>query len=361
MRRITLACTALALAMTVAPALAKDYLLTGAKPDKLVLIDAKARKVEQVFTVPDAGTGIFTITPAPDGRTAYVILNQWESVAGIDLTTGQQVFRADLSSAGERVKATFAMDISPDGKELFVIESPVKLLPDQYQVQPARIAVFDTSAGIGAKPVRVLPAPRRTAVLMAAKDGSKLYALSWDIYVLDPKTGAELGRHPLRTWQRANFSAPDVLDVWPQWDATGIFSTPYYTARTDLDASNPDAFKTGLATLDLASGEFQTVDFESTSAIIFSSTINPARPTEAYGVYTTLSKIDRAKGSLLQRIELDHTYYTVNVASDGSELYVGGTMDDVGIYDTATFERLGEIAIPGGADQVLASLRLIQR
>ena len=66
--------------------------------------------------------------PAPDGSTAYTIVNHWGSVAGIDLDTCEQVFRADFSSGDERVRATFAMDISPDGSELFVFQSPV-LMP----------------------------------------------------------------------------------------------------------------------------------------------------------------------------------------------------------------------------------------
>jgi quinohemoprotein amine dehydrogenase beta subunit len=352
---------ALALGVAAGPALAKDYLLTGGKPDKLILVDPAARKVEKIITVPDAGTGILTIVPAPDGQRAYVIANHWESAIGLDLNSGEQVFRADFSSGDERVKATFAMTISPDGKELFVFQSPVRLLAGEYQVQPTRIAVYDTAAGVGAAPIRTFEAPRRTAILAMAADGSKLYALSWDLYILDPQTGAETGRHRLRTWERANYSPPDVLDVWPQWDATGIFSTPYFAVRTDLDPADPAAYKTGLATLDLASGDFQLKDFEDTSAIIFSSVINPARPDEAYGVYTTLSKIDRAKGELVERIDLDHTYYTINVSSDGKELYVGGTMSDIGVYDTQTFEKLDRIDMPDGADQALSSLRLIQR
>jgi hypothetical protein len=55
----------------------------------------------------------------------------------------------------------------------------------------------------------------------------------------------------------------------------------------------PAAYQTGLATLDLVSGEFTLRDFEDTAAIIFSTVANPVRRHEVYGVYTTLSKIDR--------------------------------------------------------------------
>ena len=94
---------AVAIAVTF-PALAKDYLLTGVKPDKLVLIDAAARKVEKTLTIPDAAPGPATITPSPDGKIAYVLVNRWESVSGIDLDSGKQVFRANFSGGGRRIK-----------------------------------------------------------------------------------------------------------------------------------------------------------------------------------------------------------------------------------------------------------------
>jgi hypothetical protein len=180
--------------------------------------------------------------------------------------------------------------------------------------------------------------------------------------VLDPQTGAVIDTLPVLNWERANYGIPDVLGVWPQWDATDIYTNPYFAVRTDLDPSDPAAFKTGLLSLDLETGAFETKDFEDTSVIIFFSTVvNPVWPQEVYGVYTTLSKIDREAGKLLDRIDLDHTYYAVNVASDGSEVYVGGTMNDIAVYDAEAFEQLDRIEMPDGADQVLASLRLIQR
>ncbi|HZA65366.1 MAG TPA: hypothetical protein VE592_00365, partial [Geminicoccaceae bacterium] len=154
------ALSCLSVAAGAAPVLAKDYLLTAAKPDKLVMVDPAARKVEKTCDIPDPGTGVLTIVPSPDAGTAYMILNHWESVSGIDLDTCEQVFRADFSSGDERVKATFGMDISPDGSELFVFQSPVRLLPGEYQVQPTRIAVYDTAGGIGAEPIRTFEAPR---------------------------------------------------------------------------------------------------------------------------------------------------------------------------------------------------------
>ena len=340
---------------------AKEYILTGHKPDQLVLIDAKARKVEKSFTVPDAGPGIVTVTPSRDGKTAYVIANRWESVAGIDLDSGEQVFRANFSTGDIRAKAMFGMDISPDGKELAVFLSPVKLGLGEYEVQDTYVAIYNTADGLDAKPIRTFPAPRRTALLIYSDDGSKLYAGGWDFVAFDPQTGEQIGVHKARTWERENMSEPDILDVWPQWEQASVFSTPYFALRTDKAEDDPAAYAMGMLTLDLKTDEFVMEEYENFEVIIFSTVVNPVRRNEVYGVYTQLSKIDIDKDELIARRDLDHTYYAINVAADGSELYVGGTMNDIAVYDTENLEKVGEILIPNGGDMALASLRMVQR
>ena len=348
----------------LAQAQTKDVLLTGVKPDKLVLVDAKARKVIKTHTIPNAAPGQTAIVPSPDGKVAYAIVNRWESVSGIDLDTGEQVFRADFSSNDTRVKAMFGMDISPDGKELFVFQSPVKLGLGEYEVQKTRVAVYNTADGLGAQPVRTFDAPRRTTILTMSKDGQKLYLVGWDVTAINPQTGEVIEVHKVRNWGRENFSEPDVLDVWSQWEVAGMFSTPYYAVRTDLPPDDGAAYKTGLLRLDLENGEFTMDTFEDTAVIIFSTVVNPQNKNEAFGVYTTLSKIDMSKPveeRLVKRIDLDHTYYAANISSDGTEVYVGGTMDDIAVYSTKDLTRIGTIKMPSGGDQALASLRMIQR
>lgn len=349
------------LTLGVGPVSAKEYLLTGVKPDRLALVDARARSVERIYTIPDAGPGVLTLVPSPDGRLAYAIVNQWESVSGIDLDSGEQVFRADLSHGDIRAKAMFGMDISPDGKELYVFVSPVRLGVGEYEVQDTYVAVFDTGAGLDAEPVRTFPAPRRTAILAASTDGSRLYSVNWDITTLDPQSGEVMGVHELRHWNRENYAEPDVLGVWPQWNQTMVYSNPYFAVRTDKSPDDPSAYKTGIFTLDLKTDEFRVQDFENTSVVVFSSVIDPTNRDLAYAVYTQLSKVDLAKGELLGRVDLDHTYYAINISGDGKEVYVGGTMDDIGVYDAENLEKIDTIKLPSGNDMALSSLRIIER
>ncbi len=345
----------------VAPAaIAKEYILTAVKPNRIVLVDPAARKVERSYVVPGPA-GMNGLVPSPDGKIAYIVTNRWGSLVGIDLDDGREVFRADFSEGDLRVRNTFGLDISPDGKELFVLQSPVRLGLGEYEVQDVRIAVYRADAGLNAKPVRLLPAPRRTTNLMFAPDGSRLWAVSWDVHALDPKDGRIVETHKVANWGRPGYAQPDVFGVWNQFEQANVFANPYFVPRTDVPPTDPSAMKTGMMTLDLATGAFAMEDFENTSAVIFSSVVNPANHKEVFSVYTQLSKTDLAEKRLVQRVQLPHTYYAINMSGDGKEIYVGGTMDDIGVYSADTLERIGEIKMPDGADMGTAWLRMVRR
>lgn len=364
-------------------ATAKDYLLAVTRPNKLYLIDAAARKVERVYDIPGDGVPATVAVPA-DGKVAYILTNRWESVSGIDLKTGKEVFRADMSEIREdagagqdkaqekdaaggsreverRVKSMFAMNVSRDGKELYVHQLPVSLKLDEYEVQDTKIAVYDTAAGLNAKPKRLLPAPRRITILLPGMDRKRIYALGWDLYAINAETGKIEQTWGVQNWKRPGYGEPDILDFWLLYEQSNVFSTPYFVNRTDVKPDDPAFMKTGMLTFDLSNENFQMRDFENTSVVIFSSAVNPVRRNEIYGVYTQLTKVDMDKQEMVKRVDLDHTYYAINVSSDGKEVYLGGTLDDIAVYDTATLEPIGKIKLPGGADQSVAGIRVVQR
>ncbi|MGH8136609.1 MAG: quinohemoprotein amine dehydrogenase subunit beta [Steroidobacteraceae bacterium] len=361
----TLAGVALLLALAscqkVAPHRAPhDYLVTGAKPDRLFVIDPATQSVQAQFHIPEANGIVGLIVPSPDGRIAYVLVNKLESIVGIDLFTGQVVFRADLSSARERVKTMFAFDVTPDGRELIVHELPTRLEPDEYQVEEPRFAVFSTAAGLAAKPLRQFPAPRRVHMVLAKKDGRSFYAFGFELYEFDRSSGRLMGQRGIRSWQLPNHSIPDMLAFWPVTEPAGIFSSPVYSTVTAPAGPGEGVAKTGLMTLDLNTGRLAYNDFEDTAALIFSTVMSPVRP-EAFGVYTQLTKIDTKNHVLAKRIDLAHTFYSVNISSDGSTVYLGGAMCDVSSYDALTLEKKGNMRLPGCTDQTLATLRVIRR
>lgn len=332
-----------------------DLIVTAAKPDRLFVVDAGTRSVRAEHRVPGAEGQIFTIVISPDGRTAYALVDRMERIVGIDLGTGREVFRADLSTPGERVKDFFALAVTPDGKELIAYELPTLLKPSEYVVEEPRFAVFRTTGGLDAKPIRSFPAPRRIQMLLTRPNGRSFYALGFDLYEYDLKSGRLIGTRGVQQWQIQGHAPPDLLALWPVTEPTGVFTSPVYTEVKNGSESTPT---TSMMSLDLKSGGLSYFDFEPMSALIFSTVLSPDRK-HAYGVYTTLSSIDVPGHRLEGRVPLDHTFYDVNVSSDGGEIYLGGTNCDVGFYDAASLRKKAILKLPGCGDQVLSSLRVI--
>jgi quinohemoprotein amine dehydrogenase beta subunit len=332
-----------------------DLLVTAAKPDRLFIIDAATRSVRAEHRVPGADGGISTIVISPDQRTAYALVDRMERIVGIDLGTGREVFRADLSSAAERVKDFFALAVTPDGKELLAYELPTLLKASEYVVEEPRFVVFSTAAGLGAKVLRSFPAPRRIHMLLTRPNGRSFYALGFDLYEYDLKSGKLLGTRGIQQWQIPDHVQPDLLAFWPVTEPTGIFTSPIYTEVKKGAESTPT---TSLMSLDLKSGDLSYFDFEPLSALIFSTILSPDR-THAYGVYTTLTSVDMVGHRLAKRVPLDHTFYDVNVSSDGREIYLAGTNCDVGFYDSTSLEKKAILKLPGCGDQALSTLRVI--
>jgi len=336
----------------------KEYMIVGARPDKLFVIDIKARKVEKTFTIPDS-TGPQTIVMSPDNRVAYVLTNHLRSIVGIELEHGKTVFRADMDYKDDERTWNYGFDISPDGSEIYSYDIPTKIYLDRFQSVEPRLSVFRTADGIGAKPVREFPLPRRIHLLITAKSGT-LYAMGWDFYRIDVKTGKYEIAYPLRHWKKKNLSQPDALAFWPSWDNNGIFSTPISYARTDMAPDNMARFRTGLLTFDLKTEKFDLIDFQSAPEILFSSVISPDRK-KAFAAYNTLIKIDLQKPHTEKRIDLDHTYYQTDISADGSEVYVGGTTCDIAIYATKDLSRIGQVTLPGCPDMGATVIRMIHK
>lgn len=361
----TLTRTALSAAVVAAVGLggagvaqAKDYILTAFKPNKLVVVDPDAMAIEKVIEIKDGGPAPLTLIPTADGNGAYALVNGWESIVAVDLKTGEETMRIDLSDKDTRVKAMFGMDLSPDESTLAVYESPVDILPGEMKVQPTRISFYDAKTG---ELKRRTEAPRQVTLLMYSADGSKLYGLGRAVHIFDGQTGEKIGEHATQTWERAGWSPPDILDVWSQWETADVLSTPYYAARTDMDPMDPAAYWTGILRLDLETGEFDLQDVENTDIFYFSTVVHPKDKDIVYGAYTQLSKFDVGEGKPLKRVELPHSYYSINVNSEGSKVFVGGAMGDIAIYDAETLDLLGQIPMPGGANMSLATMRVFQR
>ena len=136
-----------------------------------------------------------------------------------------------------------------------------------------------------------------------------------------------------------------------------LYSAAKFTDETQNELAD---FVWGYETVDLTTGESKIEDFASFEVIMFSAVRDPNDKNNLYGVYTQLSKHDLATKELVKRVDLPHTYYVINISTDGKEIYVGGTNDDIGVYDAGTLERIGEMRIPSGGDMGTATVQVVR-
>ena len=326
-----------------------EYLVVASNPDNLHVVDLKADALYKSCAVPGS-VAPGTLVMSPDKATAYLVTNHFDEVHGIALDTCQVVFHAKMAQKpDERAKALFALSVSNDSKQLYVIQTPTTLNSDHYRIGEPRLAVYDAKAGEGAKPLRTLPAPRQVTVMATGHDGS-LYMVGPDIYKFNPETGEKTVAIPSRNWKRPHYAPPDVLSVWPMKNATDNFTILYTTAKfkgKDGDMSKAD-FIYGYFNVDLKTGKTETRDFAPFTEIYFTGTRSPKDPNLMYGVLNRLAKYDIQQKKLLKAAEIPYSHYTVSMNREGSKVYLGGTWNNLSVYDAAELKPVTTIALPGG-------------
>lgn len=339
-------------------ALARDYILAPARPNKLVVVDTEKMAVDKVVTLDDdAGPMPMTPTVDPTGKFAFVSINKTESIAKVDLISGETVARVDLSTPEMRVKNLFGLALSPDGKTIAAYQSPVKLELAHFEVQPTQITLYNAE---DLTPIKTFPAPRQVTLLMFSTDGSKLYGLGRSMYTFDAASGEQLDERPVVAWNTEKYNPSDVLDVWSQYENSGVMVAPFYTSLKDGNPEDPESFRTGLLTLDLATDEMKMRDVRTMDVFYFSTAVSPDK-TRAYGVYNVLESFDLTKDEPIKRVSLPHSYYSINVASDNKTIFISGAMGNIAAYDAETLERKADVELPDGASMSLSSVRMFQR
>jgi quinohemoprotein amine dehydrogenase beta subunit len=337
-----------------------DFMAIANRPNQVHLVDLSERKVVRSCKLPGRyGNGTLQVTR--DGRTAYVLSNQFENIYGVNLDTCEIGFSAVQSEGDVRVKTVGAFALSPDGAELYVHRNPVRLLRDRYQVLDTELVVYRTADGQNAKPVRRFPAPRQIILAQTGDDGT-LYLAGPDILAMDVQTGATTVKLASRNATDPRYGPKDVLSIWPIGRQSGEFIRMYTAPRfTDAERSLDKAEVVwGYERIDLATGEAEARDFGPLTEVLFSGMTRPGKRNEMFAVLTRLKKYDVAAQKELASVDLDHSYYCINFSSDGNTVYLAGTFNDIAIHDADTLTKLGNIELPGG-DMSLATAQVFQR
>ena len=327
-----------------------EYMVAVNHPHNLHVIDLDDERVLKTCDLP-GGFGPGMVQMSPDRRTAYVLSNRYGSIFGVDLDSCELNFRAEMSlRSDERAKSIFSMALSADGRQVYAVQNPTTIELDHYRVEKPRFAVYDTHAGLEAKPVRTFEAPRQSYIMQTAQDGT-VYLFGPDLYKVDVESGDITVAMPIRSWRRDDYAPLDVLSFWPvetpQKDFTVLYTTAKYQDESKSE-ENADFFW-GFFNVNLESGETEAREFAPLTEVFFTGLRSPKDPNVIYTLLSSLVKYDIDKMEAIKTVDdLDHTYYTLLTNHDGSKLYLTGTMNDVAIYDADSLEKLGNIQLPGG-------------
>ena len=293
--------------------------MTVARPNNLYVFDAAARELVKDCPLEADHPTPGIIAMSPDGRIAYMLVNRWQDVIGVDIDSCATVFRAVQSEGDVHRRSIGSLAVSKDGTRLYTVRNPVRHHVDRYEVLEPEFAVFDTAAGLEAKPLAIHPAPRRSSIMATDREG-RVYIAGHDIFAVDPDTGEIHRRH---RQPRAGTGRPTRR---PTCSPSGrsaarttssCCSTPPRSSPTRARPRWPIS-SGATPSVNLTTGDTEIDDFASFEVIMFSAVRNPSAPNELYGVYTQLSKHDVETNELIKRVDLPHTYYCINISTDGS-------------------------------------------
>lgn len=338
----------------------RDYAVAVTRPNNLFVVDLKEEKVVRNCKL-NGDAAPIGIVLSPDNSVGYVITDYAESINGYDLESCKQVFHASVSTAQTQGKSLSALAVSMDNKQVYAIANQTLIGKDHYEVKDPLFMVFNTEDGLNAKAVKTTKAPRQITVMSTADDGS-IYVAGSQIYKVDPKVGDFKIAKKLLGWNRKGYSNPDSAATYPIGQTTRELTVLYTTYKFKDKTENYDTADCfwGITRIDLKTGKITQTEYNPYETMMFSAMTNPKDSNILYGVLTDLNKFDIKKKKLIKRADVDHSYYSLGLASDGKKLYLGSTLNDIAVYDADTLDKLGNIKLPAG-DMGTASFHVFHR
>lgn len=329
-------------------ALKNDYMVVVNRPNNMHLVDLKTDQIIRTCKLPSTVLP-GTVVMSPDKLTAYVLAGHFDRIFGVNINNCELVFNSHFQHDNIRVKSMMSLAISADGKEVYTVHIPTKILNDHYQIMDTKFVVYKVADGVGAKPVRQFPVPRQINILATGDDG-RVYLSGSDVFVIDPETGILDTAIHSQNSKRKGYGTPDVLTVWPLGRVNNEFVRMYTVPKFHDETESMDkaTFMWGFEKVDLTTGKTQVKDFGVVEQVFFTGMSRPHHPDEFYAVLTQLKRHKVSDVSVIKSIDLERTYYCINFATDGSKLYLGGTYNDIAVYDAETLTKLNNIVLPGG-------------
>lgn len=345
--------TALVLASGGAPALGKDILLQGMLHNKFNVLDGD--KDEIIATIETKGKKVTNFTWDPKDLDKIYCITDWgQQIEQLDLAAKKSVRTFRLGGDGVKVRA-LDIEVNPAKPNLlYALSLRQRWLSDEIVDMTPAVLVIDLATG---KVVKEIEIPRGCTNIFFGYDGSEFYVTGRDVYVYDPATGKQVNflglAHPTVTGVDPQIS----LNIWRLHDQSGMAMVLVGSLAT----ANNLPYQ-GYYTIDLrkksTEGSMKLVTDIGPLYNQFSAVVSPDRK-YYYMVLNKVEKRDFATNRLLATADVDKSYYTIQISSDGKKVYLGGGGDSILIYDTETMKLLKKLDTPG--DAVLTHFRVQSR
>ena len=345
--------SALLLSSGGAPALGKDILLQGMIHNQLNVLDGD--KDEIIATISTKGKKVTNFTWDPkDLDKVYTITDWGQQIEQLDLAGKKVVRTFRLGGGGVKVRA-LDIELNPANPNLlYAISLRQRWLSDEIVDMTPAVLVFDLTTE---KIVKEIEIPRGCTNIFFGYDGTEFYLTGRDVYVYDPATGKQVNflglAHPTTTGVDPQIS----LNIWRLHDQSGMAMV----LVGSLSTANNLPYQ-GYFTIDLkkksTEGSMNLVTDIGPLYNQFSAVVSPDRK-YYYMVLNKVEKRDFATNRLLATADVDKSYYSIQISSDGKKVYLGGGGDSILIYDTETMKLLKKLDTPG--DAVLTHFRVQKR
>ena len=345
--------TALLLASGTAPAVGKDILLQGMLHNQFNVIDGD--KDEIIATINTQGKKVTNFTWDPkDLDKVYTITDWGQQIEQLDLA-GKKVVRTFRMGSGDVKVRALDIELNPANPNLlYALSLRQRWLSDEIVDMTPAVLVLDLTTG---KFVKEIEIPRGCTNIFFGDDGSEFYITGRDVFVYDPTTGKQVNflglAHPTTTGVDPQIS----LNIWRQHDQSGMAMILVGSQAT----ANNLTYQ-GYYTIDLrkksTEGSMKLVTDIGPLYNQFSAVVSSDRK-YYYMVLNKVEKRDFATNRLLATADVDKSYYTIQISSDGKKVYLGGGGDSILIYDTETMKLVKKLDTPG--DAVLTHFRVQKR
>jgi DNA-binding beta-propeller fold protein YncE len=332
---------------------AKDLILQGMLHNRINILDGD--KDEVVGTVATKGKKITAIVWDPKDLDKVFCITDWsQQIEQVDLAERKvtRVIRPEAKDVRFRI---FDIEINPaNTNHLYALSMRQRWLPDEVVDMTPAVLVYDLAAG---KVVKEIEIPRGCTNIIFGNDGSEFYLTGRDVYVYDPATGKQVNLLGLAHPTTTGVDPQTVLNIWKPYEQSGMTMI----LCGGLSTANNLPYL-GYFTIDVrkrsTEGSMRLVTDIAPLYNMFSGVVSPDRKFY-YIVMNKLEKRDMATNRLLATAEVDKTYYSANISSDGKKVYLGGSGDSILVYDTVGMKLLKKIDTPG--DAVVTHIRVQKR